>query len=112
MTKNPRKSAYSRVNISHHETVPAGQTSAPVLAHSPGSFAPITVAVAPAVGATALIEFTLAPRADVEADPGAVTWHAWPQGAVTAAATDVLVAPVTALRCTATGGAVEWSVLA
>lgn len=96
----------------HHETVASGQVSLPVELPAYIPHSPITVAVAPAVGATALIEFTLAPRADVEADPGAVTWHAWPQGAVTAAATDVLVAPVTALRCTATGGAVDWSVLA
>lgn len=112
MTKGLRKSVYARVAISHHETVAPDTVSAPVMAHLPGGFAPVTVAVAPASGATALIEYTLAPRADVEADPGAVTWFAWPQGAVAEQTVDALIAPVTALRCTATGGAVAWSVLA
>ena len=72
---------------------------------------PATVGVSPGSGGTALVEYTLAPYADVEADPSAVTWRAWPYGEVSTDTDDVLDGPVTALRTTATTADAQWEVL-
>lgn len=71
---------------------------------------PASVAVSPAVGANAVVEFTLSSRDEVEA--GTALWRAWSLGTVTQAADDALQAPVTALRCTSTGGSTSFEVLA
>ena len=91
-------------------TVAAGGTSEPVVLAR--ELLPATVAVHPAAGATGRIEYTLAPRADVEAGAATVKWLPWPAGDTTIPAADVIEGPVTALRCVAIGGAVEWEVQA
>jgi len=94
----------------HRETVPSGATSAPVLLAR--EILPATVAVHPAAGATGRIEYTLAPRADVEAGLATVKWLTWPVGDTTIPAADIIEGPATAVRCVATGGSVDWEVLA
>ncbi|MEW5972335.1 MAG: hypothetical protein AB1713_01090 [Pseudomonadota bacterium] len=77
--------------------IPAGQTMPPVYL----SRHPVSVAAAPGAGGSVLVEYTLSPRALIEA--GEALWLAWPAGAVTAASTDVLFAPAVAVRAKATG---------
>lgn len=89
------------------KTVAAGATTNPTYV-SPQ--ARITVAVSPAVGATARVEVTLAPRAEVVA--GTAVWRRWSRGDVTEEASDSVVSPLTALRCVAIGGAVVFEVSA
>jgi|GEM_PF-2541496 len=72
---------------------------------------PLSVGVMPGAGGTALVEYTLAPRAAVDADPNVVTWRPWPAGAVSSNADDVVDAPVTALRMTAATSDASWEVL-
>lgn len=94
----------------HRETVAAGSVSGPVLLAR--ELLPATVAVHPAPGATARVEYTLAPQGEVEAGSGAVRWLPWPPGDVAAATFDTITGPVSALRCVASGGDVDWEVLA
>jgi hypothetical protein len=61
---------------------------------------PISVSATPGDGGTALVEYTLSAPAMVAA--GSAVWHPWPLGGVSAFAQDVLVAPVVALRLSAT----------
>jgi hypothetical protein len=62
-----------------------------------------TVAVYPATGATALVEYTLSPNDAIRA--GTANWHAWAEGAVSVFTVDVFDAKVAAIRVTAIGGA-------
>ncbi len=94
----------------HKKTVLAGANDVlymPRLFNRP----PATVGVSPGAGGTALVEYTLAPYADVEADPSAVTWRAWPEGNVSSDTDELLEGPVTALRMTATTADADWEVL-
>lgn len=98
----------------HKETVPSGQTSAPLYT-VPGNAAdetyrPVSVYVAPGSGSTALVQFTPDSQAEIEANTA--TWFDWPNGPVTAKSFDGFVTPVTALRLTATGGSATWWALA
>ena len=96
----------------YSETVSADTVSAPLLLPEMDEPRPATVAVHPAAGATGRIEYTLAPRADVEAGLATVKWLTWPVGDTTIPAADVIEGPATAVRCVATGGSVDWEVLA
>lgn len=70
-----------------------------------------SVGVKPGTGGSCLVEYTLAPYADVVADPSLVTWREWPNGTATISTDDVLDGPVTALRMTSTTADGEWEVL-
>ena len=69
------------------------------------AFAEFTVAVAPGAAASALLETTTAPVADVRAGLAGVIWRPWGQGtagSITAAAAEGFTTPRTAIRVTAT----------
>ncbi len=89
--------------------VPAGTTTDPV-AMTPGVERLPSVSLYPGAGGSALVEYTTSPRAEVEA--GTARWIAWPHGDVDTDTSDVLLGPVTALRCTATTADAVWEVLA
>jgi len=92
------------------ETLAAGATGAPVMIGR--DILPATVSVYPSAGATGRIEYTLAPPADVQAGAATVVWLPWNHGDAGTNAVDVLTGPVTAIRGVATGGAIDWEVLA
>jgi len=97
----------------YRETVVAGTTSAPLRLPVYDDRQPAaTVAVYPASGGSGLIEYTLAPWSDVQAAAPSVVWLSWPAESVTVNTGDIVEGPATALRCTATGGDVDWEVLA
>ncbi|MBI5058961.1 hypothetical protein HZB60_04145 [candidate division KSB1 bacterium] len=94
----------------HKETAAAGQTSTPLIC-VPGdaaqeAYRAVTVGVSPSVGASALVQFTLDDEAAITANTA--EWFDWPNGPVTAKSFDSFITPCTALRLTATGGAVTW----
>ncbi len=91
-------------------TVPDGTTNGPLIIPQGARPVGVSVGVFPAAGATGLVELSLSPRSEVEA--GAGRWLPWPAGNVTTATLDALVGPATAVRLTATGGAVTWEVVA
>jgi len=72
---------------------------------------PASIGVSPGAGGTVLVEYTLASRAAVEADPNAVTWRPWPIATTSIDSDDVLDSPVTALRVTANIADASWEVL-
>ncbi|HHJ80341.1 MAG TPA: hypothetical protein ENJ65_01760, partial [Candidatus Tenderia electrophaga] len=86
----------------YRATVLAGVTSDPLYLPpmKPGQQA--TVGVSPGAGGTAKVEYTLSPRALVDAGDASVIWRAWPFGDVSSDTDDMLDGPVTALRITAT----------
>lgn len=61
---------------------------------------PMSVTAIPGGGGTMLVQFTTSSQAQILA--GAAVWQDWPSGAVSATTCDVLMAPVTAIRATAT----------
>ena len=95
----------------YRATVPAGTTSAPLYLPpmKPGQQA--TVGVSPGAGGAAKVEYTLSPRALVDADDASVIWREWPSGDVSTDTDDVLDGPVTALRMTAVTADAQWEVL-
>lgn len=66
------------------------------------------VMVHPDFGATALVEFTFSSADDIAADTA--MWDTWAKGAVTAVASDVFDASVSALRLSSQGGAATFEV--
>ena len=66
-------------------------------------------AVAVTPGSSARVEYTLSSYDEIEA--GAATWHAWPLGDVSAAATDGVQLGVAALRLVSVGAS-RWEVAA
>lgn len=77
---------------------------------APGGARNPAVAVYPGEGGTCLVEYSISPLADVRA--GTARWIEWPHGAASALTGDALLAPVTALRCTAADAAGQWEILA
>lgn len=75
----------------------------------PSRLARPAVAVHPGGGGTLLVEFTLSSVTAVQAD--VARWLPWPYGAVAAPTSDVILGPVSALRCTAAAAAGNWEVL-
>ncbi|QRM23510.1 hypothetical protein [Burkholderia pseudomallei] len=65
---------------------------------------PATVGVYPAVGATALVEYTLSPNDAIQ--KGTATWFAWTNGTVSTSTVNIFDGKVAAIRVTTTGGAV------
>lgn len=61
---------------------------------------PMTVTAIPGASGTILVEYSTTPNAAGNA--GAANWTAWPSGTVSAKTVDTLIAPVAALRFTAT----------
>lgn len=94
----------------YQATVNAGDTLTFILSRLDSGRGPVTVGVKPAGGASALVEHSLSPAANVEAGTG--EFHAWPAGTVTAYAEDVIDGPVTALKFTATvAGTVQINII-
>lgn len=62
----------------------------------------ISVAIHPAATFTARVEFTLSPRAAVDA--GTARWISWDLGNVAAPAADALLSTITAIRGVSSGG--------
>ncbi|MGH8562725.1 MAG: hypothetical protein ACREXW_01040 [Gammaproteobacteria bacterium] len=102
------RSLSHRGSRSFRETVSSGATSEAVAVHPDA--VPISVGLSPAGGATGLVEYTLSGEAAVNS--GTATWRAWTHGPSTTAKDTVLTGPITALRCTATAGAVTWEIVA
>lgn len=63
----------------------------------------ISVAIHPAVGQTARVEFTLAGKDDV--DGGTAAWLTWPLGNVSASSDDAMLTHAYALRGVSSGSA-------
>ncbi len=96
---------------SHKGTVIAGNVSAPVYIEGRNAGAGVTgtVGVSPGAGGSALVEYSLSSAAEVKA--GTAKWHPWSYGDVSSDTVGDLVAPVTALRLTATTANAAWEVL-
>jgi hypothetical protein len=88
----------------HAETV-TDATSDPLVLPSLGR----EVAVAVTPGTDAKVQYTLSGYDAIEADTA--TWHDWPKGIVTEAATDAVLGGVSALRLVSTGVS-DWEVTA
>lgn len=91
-------------------SISSGAISAPKFLSS----VPATITVLPGSGATALVQFSTASISAINTHYNAgawsgtaVDWFDWDLGSVTADAFDGIASPVTALRVTATGGAVD-----
>ncbi len=96
-----------RFKLSDYITVTAGNTAkvnVPPLSPS----AKITCKVLPGAG-TAKIETTISSQANIDADTA--EWKDWPHGAVAVDTEDVIVAPVNALRLTATTANADFELL-
>lgn len=92
----------------HRETVASGTTSDPIFV----SAAPVGLAIHPGAGVTAAyFEVSMTPRTVIEATPASAKWVKWDKGNVAAAAADGVLAPITAVRATSTGGASDIEVL-
>ena len=68
---------------------------------------PLSVSALPGGGGTMAVAYSTTPGA--AGSPGTATWFNWPSGAVATSTNDILLAPSTGLRFTATAvaGAVE-----
>lgn len=85
----------------HARPVPVGT---PAVIELP-AYAEFTVAVAPGAAASALLETTTAPVAEVRAGSASVIWRPWAQGTagvINTAAAEGFNTPRTAIRVTAT----------
>ena len=79
----------------------SGAIGSPTLIKLEGVAAPISIAVHPASGQTALVEYSISPGAS--GNPGSAKWLAWPSGSVSASKDDVRLGPLAALRITGAG---------
>lgn len=96
---------------SHQSTILAGETSDIIVGYHDGLLLPgTTVAIDPASGGTALVQYTLSPIADVIAGASSVIWRNWGEGSVTESTVYVFTGRVTALRATATDENAVWEV--
>lgn len=73
-------------------------------------FNSISVAISPAIGQTARVEYTLSPPADVMA--GTAVWLTWPAGNVSVATDDAMLTKAYAVRGVSSGGTAKLEVLA
>lgn len=85
-------------------SVAAGESTVVELATN----GPVTIAVAPAGGATATVETTCATLNTIR--NGSPIWTPWASGAVTTNTEDSRQTPVTAVRITAAAGAVGYEI--
>lgn len=83
-------------------------TSEPIMIQ-PG-YKDISVAITPAVGQTARVEYTLSPQTDI--DDGTATWLTWPAGDVSSSRDDALLAKAYAIRGVSSSGAAKLEILA
>lgn len=83
-------------------TIPAGQTSAPIMI--PAGLRNITATLVPGGGGSAKVQHSTSYSPLVEATPNDanVRWVDWDAGVVTVAKSAALLSPVTAIRGTAT----------
>lgn len=70
----------------------------------------VSVAVHPAPGQTARVEYTLSCRADI--DGGTAKWMVWPAGDVSASTDDSLLSHACAIRGVTSGGTARLEILA
>lgn len=89
-------------------SLPFTGTSDPVYFQS--GFNSISVAISPAVGQTARVEYTLSLPNEVMA--GTAVWLTWPLGNVSAPADDAMLTKAYAVRGVSSGGTAKLEVLA
>lgn len=98
------------IYFTHKETVGSGVTSSPVHI-DPGVSAArgVSVAATLSTATSAKIQFTISSKADIDA--AAANWFDWSHGDSAASASEFFIGPVTAVRCTSTGGNTVFEVL-
>jgi len=103
------------ITYRHRATVPSGQSEVvglPVLRETDMSIRrmhTVQVWAQPTSGGSALVEATISDPSAVDA--GTAVWEPWPAGDANAYASATMRPLPTAMRCTATGGDVEWEVV-
>ena len=84
------------------------ETSEPVMIQA--GYKDISVAIHPAVGETARIEYTLSCQTEIDA--GTANWLTWPAGNVTASRDDAMLTKAYAVRGVTSGGVARLEILA
>jgi hypothetical protein len=89
-------------------SLPFTGTSEPIMIKS--GMTSVSVAIHPAVGQTARVEFTLSCQDAIDA--GTAKWMSWPQGNVSVSANDAMRTNAYAVRGVSSGGTATLEVLA
>lgn len=83
-------------------------TSEPIMIQA--GYKDISVAITPAVGETARVEYTLSCQMEIDGDTA--VWLTWPAGNVSASRDDALMTKAYAIRGVSSGGTAKLEVLA